>query len=228
MTELTLAALFLVGSHMVLSHGAIRRGLVGKLGLRAHRFVYSLISIVAMAWLVLAYGHAPFQTVFEPSIRLQHMPLSMMFVAALLIVGGYTIANPSAVVLEDLKFRGPLSGTLKITRAPVMWGVAIFAFAHMLANPDAASLIFFGALLFLAIAGGWHLDRRKQAEGGETWRELCVQTSFWPLKAIVSGRTRLSFSDLSWWRLGLGLALYGGLLFAHKLVIGVTAFPLPQ
>ncbi len=228
MIELTLAALFLVGSHMALSHGAIRRGLVGKLGLRGHRLVYSLISIVAMAWLVLAYKDAPFQVVFEASIRLQHMPLSLMILAALLIVGGYTIANPSAVILEDLQSRGPLSGTLKITRAPVMWGVAIFAVAHMLANPDAASLIFFGALLVLAIAGGWHLDRRKQAEGGEKWRELSAQTSFWPLKAIVSGRTKLSVADLSWWRLGLGLALYGGLLYAHKLIIGVTAFPLPK
>ncbi len=228
MTELTLAAVFLVGSHMVLSHGAIRRGLVGKLGLRGHRLVYALISIVAMAWLVLAYRDAPFQTVFEATIRLQHMSLSMMLLAALLIVGGYTIANPSAIILEDLKSSGPLSGTLKITRAPVMWGVAIFAFVHMLANPDAASLIFFGALLVLAIAGGWHLDRRKQAEGGQTWQKLCDQTSFWPLKAIVSGRTKLSFADLSWWRLGLGVALYGGMLFAHKLIIGVTAFPLPK
>ncbi len=227
MTELTLAALFLVGSHMGLSHGAIRRGLVGKLGLWPHRLVYSLISIVAMAWLVLAYKDAPFQVVFEATIRLQHMALSMMLAATLLIVGGYTIANPSAVILEDLESRGPLSGTLKITRAPVMWGVAIFAFAHMLANPDAGSLIFFGALLVLAIAGGWHLDRRKQAEGGEVWQKLCAQTSFWPLKAIVLRRTKLSGADLSWWRLAVGLGLYGGLLFAHKLIIGVTAFPLP-
>jgi len=227
MIELTLAALVFVGSHIWLSHGAVRRGLVGKLGLWPHRLVYSLISMAAMAWLVMAYRAAPVQVLFDPGIRFQHMPLSMMIVACILIVGGYTIANPSAVVLEDIKSQGPLAGILKITRAPVMWGVGIFAFSHMLANPETASWVFFGSLLVLAIAGGWHLDRRKQAEGGEEWLKLSGQTSFWPLAAIVTGRTKLTFGDISWWRLALGLALYGGLLAGHKLIIGVTAFPLP-
>jgi len=227
MVELTLAALVFVGSHMVMSHGAVRRGLVGRLGLWPHRLVYSLLAFVTMAWLLQAYSVAPFQMIFDPGIRFRHMALTMMLFACILLVGGYTIANPSAVVLEGFKSKGPLTGILKITRAPVMWGVGIFAFSHMLANPDVASWIFFASLLVLAIGGGWHLDLRKQAEGGEKWQHLSAQTSFWPLKAIASGRTKLSLGDVSWWRLGLALAFYGGLLAGHKLVIGVTAFPLP-
>lgn len=228
MTELTLAALVFVGSHMGLSHGALRRGLVGRLGLWPHRLLYSLISFAAMAWLVTAYGGAPYEVLFEPHMALRHMPLTIMLFACLLIVGGYSVANPSAIVLEDLNSGDSVAGILKITRAPVMWGVALFGFSHMLANADTASWIFFAALLVLAIAGGWHLDRRKQLEGGEKWLELTEQTSFWPLAALFSGATKLSLADIGWWRLALTLALYAGLLAGHKMVIGVTGFPLPK
>lgn len=228
MIELTLAAVVFVVSHMVLSHGAVRRGLVGKLGLWPHRVVYSLISVAALNWLVQAYRQAPFHKLFDPPIALSHMPLSMMMIASLLIIGGYTIANPSSVVLEDLKSDASIAPILKITRAPVMWGVAFFTVSHMLANPHGAALIFFGALSVLAIAGGWHLDQRKLAEGGDKWRKLAAQTSFWPLGAIFSGRTKLTWADISWWRLGLGVALYGVLLASHQGVIGVGAFVLPD
>lgn len=228
MTELTLAAVVFVISHMGLSHGAVRAGLVARLGLWPHRLVYSLISIAALAWLVMAYGSAPHEVLFDPHMAHKHLPLSLMLPASLLIVGGYTIANPSAVVLEDLKPGDGVAGILKITRAPVMWGVGLFAFSHMLANADTASWIFFGALLVLAIAGGWHLDQRKHAEGGKEWLELCEQTSFWPFAALFSKRCKLAFRDLGWWRLALTAMLYAGMLAGHKLVIGITAFPLPQ
>jgi uncharacterized membrane protein len=228
MIELTLAALVFVGAHIGLSHGAVRRGLVGRFGLWPHRLLYSLISFAAMAWLISAYGGAPHEILFDPHMALRHMPLTLMLVACLLIVGGYTVANPSAIVLEDLKGGDSVAGILKITRAPVMWGVALFAFSHILANADTAAWIFFASLLVLAIAGGWHLDRRKQLEGGEKWLKLTQQTSFWPFAALLSRRTRLRFSEIGWWRLALTLALYGGLLAGHKLVIGVTAFPLPK
>jgi uncharacterized membrane protein len=228
MTQLTLAAVVFVVSHMGLSHGAIRAGLVARLGLWPHRLVYSLISIAALGWLVMAYGNAPHEVLFDPHMALKHLPLSLMMLASLLIVGGYTIANPSAIVLEDLKRGDNVAGILKITRAPVMWGVGIFTFAHMLAKADTASWIFFGSLLVLAIAGGWHLDRRKGAEGGEKWQDLSEQTSFLPFAALFSRRTKLAFSDIGWWRLALTVALYAGMLAGHKMVIGVTAFPLPE
>ncbi|MBT4934464.1 MAG: NnrU protein [Rhodospirillaceae bacterium] len=227
MIELTLAALVFVVSHIGLSHGGIRAALVARLGLWPHRLVYSLISIAALAWMVMAYTDAPHVLLFDPHMALKHLPLSLMMFASLLIVGGYSIANPSAIVLEDLKPGDGIAGILKITRAPVMWGVGIFAFSHMLANADTASWIFFGALLVLAIAGGWHLDQRKQAEGGQKWLELCEETSFWPLAAMLSRRTKLRVGDIGWWRLVLTCALYAGILAGHKMVLGVTAFPLP-
>jgi len=228
MLELTFAALAFIGSHMILSHGAIRLGLIARLGPWPFRLVYSLIALTTFAWLVQAYSAAPRLDLFEAHFALKHMPLTLMVFASFFIVGGYTIANPSAVVLENLDGGDAIPGILKITRAPVMWGVALFAVSHMLANVDSASWIFFGALMVLALAGGWHLDQRKKAEGDEKWEKLQGETSFIPFAALLSGRTTLDIRELGWWRIALGLGLYGALLMAHEVVIGVSSMPMPD
>ena len=228
MLELVLAAIAFTGSHMIMSHGAIRSGLIARLGLWPHRLVYSVIAIATLAWLVLAYRAAPDQALFHAPIALKHMPLSLMFFAAILLVGGYTIVNPSALGMENAKPARTVPCILKITRAPVMWGCGLFSFSHMLANPDMASWLFFGSLTVLALAGGWHLDRRKQGEGEARWIELAGQTSFIPFAALVSRRTKLRFREISWWRLGLAFVLYAGMLAAHSAVIGISPIPLPK
>lgn len=228
MLELILAGLAFTGSHMVLSHGNIRQRLISRLGIWPYRGLYSLIALITLGWLIVAYLGAPFETLFEAGTALKHLPMSMMLVAMVLLVGGYTIANPSAIVLEDLNSGDLIPGILKITRAPVMWGTGLFAFSHMLANPDVASWVFFGSLTFLAIVGGWHLDQRKKTEGDTKWTELSEQTSFIPFAALLGRRTKLKVGELGWWRLLLAMALYGGLLAAHSAVIGVSPLPLPD
>ena len=39
-------------------------------------------------------------------------------------------------------------GVLRITRNPVMWGIGLWAVAHMVPNGDWASLLFFGTLMW--------------------------------------------------------------------------------
>jgi len=226
--NLTLSALAFVVSHIMLSHGRVRSGLIARLGLWPHRAVYSVIGIVTFLWLVSAYKQAPTDQIFAPVIALQHMPLTLMLLASILLVGGYTIANPSALVLEDMNSGEDIPGILKITRAPVMWGTGLFAFSHMLANTHLASWIFFGSLTFLAIVGGWHLDRRKHAEGDASWLEMEAQTSFIPFAAMLSRRTKLKIRELGWWRLALALGLYAVMLAAHRAVVGASPMPLPD
>ena len=228
MLELTFAALAFMGSHMILSHGAIRKGLVTRLGPWSFRLGYSLIAFATFVWLAQAYGAALRVDLFNPHITLKHMPLTLMAFASFFIISGYTIANPSAIVLENMDRGDAIPNILKITRAPAMWSVALFAFSHMLANVDPASWIFFGTLMVSALAGGWHLDQRKNEEGEEKWEILVAVTSFIPFAALLSQRTTLEIRELGWWRIALGLGLYGALLMARKVVIGVSSMPMPD
>jgi len=228
MLQLTLAALAFTGSHMVLSHRNIRGGLIGRLGLWPFRLAYSIVALASFAWLIVAYTEAPVEALFDAHMAFRHMPLSLMFVASVFLVGGYTIINPSAIVLEDMVSGDQIPGILKITRAPIMWGTGLFAFSHMLANPDMASWLFFGSLTFLAIAGGWHLDRRKEEGGDLQWMNMAAQTSFIPFAALLTRRTKLKVGELGWWRLVLAVVLYAAMLAAHSSVIGVSPMPLPK
>lgn len=228
MFDLILASLAFVGSHLALSHGQIRRGLIVRLGLWPHRGLYSLVSVATFGWMIGAYLQAPVEVMYRAPFFIRHVPLTVMMLASFFLVGGYTIANPSAVILEDLNRPATTPGILKITRAPVMWGVGLFAFSHMLVNGDQASWVFFGALAVLAIGGGWHLDQRKTRDGTAEWLALRAQSSFIPFAALASGRTSLRPGDLGWWRGVLAVVLYGGLMAAHSGVIGVSPLPLPE
>src|SRR5690349_22790702 len=50
----------------------------------------------------------------------------------------------------------------------------------------------------LGIIRGIHQDRRKLVELGDSYRTLMSQTSFIPGGALISGRQRLSASDIPW------------------------------
>jgi uncharacterized membrane protein len=59
-----------------------------------------------------------------------------------------------------------------------------------------------------------------------SWEAFSDKTSYLPLAAILSGRTRVSLGEIGWWRLALGLALYVVLLAVHGRLFGVDPWPL--
>lgn len=124
---------------------------------------------------------------------------------------------------EDLLGREDLAvGVLRITRHPLMWGIALWALLHLVANGDLASLIFFGTFLSLAVKGTFDLDRKRLREYKERWRNYMDATSNIPFQAIFRGRQKLEWRELGWWRIVLALLFYGGLLHAHARLFGVS------
>ena len=144
--------------------------------------------------------------------------------ALLLLVGGYSQPNPTAVMQAGAAAKRPRA-ILAITRHPIMWGIGLWALAHLPANGDAASLILFGSIAVLALLGTLALDTRKRRDWGERWPAFAAVTSNLPFAALAAGRTRLELADLGWWRIALALALYAAFLVLHPLVIGVPAVP---
>ncbi len=220
LANLALLAVLFVGSHLYFSHLGIRKFFIHRWGVWPFRIIYSTVSVILFLQMLASYKVAPYMELFQPALILA--PLIVMAPAAILIVCGYTVSNPSAAGLDTGGYGETIPGILKITRQPVMWGVGLFAVSHMLANPDAANLIFFGALAVLALGGAFHLDRRKCEEGGENWEALCEQSSFVPFWAILSGRARVTPGQIGWLRIAGGLALFAGLVLAHEAAIGVA------
>jgi uncharacterized membrane protein len=66
MENLVVAALFFVGTHLGVSSSALRPALVGRLGERAYLALYSLLSLLAIVWLVSAWNSAPQVQLWTP------------------------------------------------------------------------------------------------------------------------------------------------------------------
>lgn len=160
--SLIAAGLAFCGSHILLSSTRLRGALRDQLGERGFLGVYSLTALATFAWFVAAYARAPTLRLWMPSAWTALAPVLLMPFAAILLVAGYSTANPTAVGMERRAAADdPAPGILRITRHPVMWAVGLWASSHLLANGDLASLWFFGAIATLALGGTVLIDRKK-------------------------------------------------------------------
>ena len=106
-----------------------------------------------------------------------------------------------------------------------MWAIALWALAHIPPNGDAASLILFGSLAFLALAGTLALDAKKRRSLGAAWGTLAGATSNLPFAALAAGRAQLNPGGMPWWLPVLALLAYAASIALHPFVIGVPAVP---
>jgi uncharacterized membrane protein len=222
LSGLTLATLAFVGGHFLLSNPMLRGPLAGALGETAFAGLYSILALAAFAWMLVSYGEAPRVELWPAAPVLRFVPILAMPLAVLLVIGGYTQRNPTAVMQPMAKpGSDPAPGILTITRHPVMWGIALWALSHIPPNGDAASLILFGGLAVLALGGTVAIDAKRRARDPGSFARLEAVTSNVPFTAIREGRTRLA--RIQPWRLVLAAATYFALLAAHPWIAGVPA-----
>ncbi|MCP4327472.1 MAG: NnrU family protein [Alphaproteobacteria bacterium] len=223
---LLIAALAFAISHLVLASPPARDSAVGRIGEPAFLVLYSLLSIVLLAWMILAFAAAPYVELWPSGPLLGLAPVVLMPFAFILVIAGYFTLNPTAL-MQDGKLRSGAApeGIIKITRHPAMWAIVLWAAAHILANGDLASLIFFGALLLVAVIGMAMIDRKKRLKLGADWERFAAATSLVPFAALIGGRTALTLGEIGWWKIAAGLAVYAVFLALHSWLFGVTPLP---
>ncbi len=225
MTSLALAALVFIGIHLGISGTTLRDRLVARLGLRPYMLAFSIASIAALAWLIVAYSAADYVATWGQLEWWKPVAIVLMLPAFLLVVIGLTTPNPTSVAQEGRVSRPP-QGIVRITRHPFLVGVAIWAGVHLIGNGDLASLIFFAALAAVSVAGTVSIvAKRRRALGAPAWDGFAARTSILPFAAILGGRNSLDLGELGWWRPAAGLAAYALMLGGHAHIVGVSPFP---
>jgi uncharacterized membrane protein len=220
--SLVIAAIAFCGSHVFLSSTRMRGSLREQLGEYGFLAVYSLTALVTFAWFLMAYARAPTIELWPRQPWTALVPVVVMPFATILLVAGYTTPNPTTVGMErTARADDPAPGILRVTRHPVMWAIGLWAISHMVANGDLRSLIFFGALAGLSLGGTVLIDRKKRLALGSDWPRLAGLTSNIPFAALVSGRTRLRWRDISVLRIIAGLLLYAVLYRGHSVIAGM-------
>ncbi|MDR3515108.1 MAG: NnrU family protein [Azospirillaceae bacterium] len=227
MTGLALAAMFFVGSHIVLAHGAVRPWLVSRIGDMPYRGLFSTVALLGLVWLGWAYREAPLLVLWPPEPWQWFGPLVVMPVALFLLVGGVSTPNPSAVGQEGPVGPNQVRGVLRVTRNPVMWAIGLWALAHLVPNSDVASFILFGSLAALALGGSLLLDRKMALRHGDAWLSVVTVSSNLPFRAIADGRQHFGrvLAEMGPLRLAIVVVAYAALLHGHIWLIGVSALP---
>jgi len=220
--SLMIAAIAFCGSHIFLSSTRMRGSLREQLGEYGFLAVYSLTAVVTFAWFLMAYAHAPTIELWPRRSWTARVPVVVMPLATILLIAGYTTPNPTTVGMErSARADDPAPGILRVTRHPVMWAIGLWAISHMVANGDLRSLIFFGALAGLSLGGTVLIDRKKRLALGSDWSRLAALTSNLPFAALVAGRARLLWRDVSVLRIIAGLMLYVVLYRGHSVIAGM-------
>lgn len=218
---LILATLVFLGIH-ILPSTPLRRFAVGAVGESAWLGLFSLASLAGLAWMSIAYKAAPFEGLW-PGLRL--VPLALAPFAFVLLACGVLSRNPALLGQAGaLKHEDPARGIIRITRHPVMWGIMLWAAAHILAVGSLQAVIFFGGLLLLAAVGTGMQDARKAGQLGEDWARFAARTSNLPFAAVLQGRNRVVWREIGWWRPAAGLAAFAALLWLHGWLFGVRAY----
>ncbi len=212
MTSLIAAAVYFVLLHLLVSGTALRGAIIKVTGEAPFMGLFSLASLAGLVWMGWAYGQAKGTgpVYWDLGAGAKHAAMGLVLLGFLLIVPGLFTANPTSVKQEGaLDKPDPAKGILRLTRHPFLWGVAIWAFAHLLVNGE-------------ALTGGASIDAKRRKALGPKYDAFVAQTSNLPFAAVLAGKQKLSLGEIGWWRLLLAVAIYAALLWGHPFLFGVN------
>lgn len=229
MNLLIAAAAVFIAIHLVVSGTRLRDIITGAIGEGPYLGLFSLASIAAIVWLVMAYNAAQAganNPVFYDLGHVRDLGIPVVLLAFLLGVQGLMAPNPTSVRQEGAAAKEEtVRGVLRITRHPFLWGVVLWSGFHLLANGDEASVIFFGTFLIVAFLGTYSIDAKRKRKMGTAWDTFAARTSNIPFAAALTGRAKLHLGESFGWRFWVAFAIFAVVLLAHPHLFGVSPFP---
>ena len=223
--ELGLAMGLFLLSHRLPAAFGLKGRIVGALGERGYTALFSAFSLALLWWLIVAAGRAPFVALWDQQGWHRWAVNLAMPLAIALGTFGIAAPNPFAFEGRATGFDPDRPGIAGVTRQPLLWALALWAGAHLLANGDLAHGILFAPFVLLAMVGMPMVEaRRRRAMGEAAWQRLTARSGLWPFAALLTGRWRpRALPSLP--RLALTLALWAALWHLHAPLIGVWPAP---
>jgi uncharacterized membrane protein len=135
-----------LGAHVFTTRREARARVIASLGEGTYKIVYTVVALVGLALIVWGFAHYRadgWQQVWTPPKALKHINVALMLPAVILVVAAY--------------IRGRIYTAVK---HPMLAGVKLWAFGHLLANGDLGGIILFGTILAWAVFDRISLKRR--------------------------------------------------------------------
>src|SRR5262252_132192 len=183
MTLLIIAAMLWLIIHFGIAGTRLRGALVAGIGEQAFRGLFSLLSIVALALLIVAWWATWTTPLWFAPGWLRWLLAVMMLVAFVLLATSLFQRNPGETQQAP-------RGIHRVTRHPMLSSFALWAAVHIVGAGDTAALVFFGTFLLTAVAGMPSIDAKQARRDPAAWQALSAVTSIVPFVAVAQGRNR--------------------------------------
>jgi len=225
-TGFALAMAVFLAAHAIPVQPRLKGPLVAVLGRTGFGLAYSALSIALLIWVIVAAGRAPWVPLWYAAPWQTYAAVVLMAVASVLTAYAIAGINPFSFGSRAAPFDPAHPGIAGVSRHPVLLALALWAFAHLLANGAVAHVILFGVMGVFALLGMAMIDRRKRRDwGAQAWQTRAQNTSLIPFSALITGRWRPRGRPAVVPGI-LGLVVWAALLVLHPMVIGVAPLPL--
>jgi uncharacterized membrane protein len=189
---LIIGLIVFLGAHTFVTARQARAAAMARFG-KAYWIMFALTSVVGVvliAWGFALYRRTGWIDVWYPPAFMRHITIGLMWFSVIMVLAAY------------------LPGHIKSwAKHPMLAGVKIWAFAHLLSNGDLGSIILFGSFLAWGVYARIALKRREAA--GEITNIRAVDSG-WANDAVA---------------LVLGTFIYLALGYVfHPVMIGVPVF----
>jgi uncharacterized membrane protein len=138
-----------LGIHTLTTQRDLRARLIGSIGEGGYKIGYALVSLAGLVLIIWGFSHyraTGWIDVWSPPKALKYVNDALMLPAVILVVASY--------------IRGRIYTTVK---HPMLTGVKLWSFGHLLANGDLGGIILFGSFLAWAVFDRISLKRRTDA-----------------------------------------------------------------
>ena len=157
------------GVHFVPSL-AVKGAMQEKFGEGAYKGLFSLGAFAGLVLIVLGFRSAEFVPLWDPLPFGRSLAISLMPVAAILVI--------SANMPNNIK---------RWLRHPMLIGITLWAFVHLMANGDLSSTIIFASFL------AYSLINIALVESGGRYQAKEPVSFFWDIGTVVAGIVLYAF-----------------------------------
>ncbi len=227
MLEFWVALIVFMASHSVIARSGLRGLIVQKWGEKTYLTLYSLLSLILLAWLILAAQNAPRTQLWPWLYELYWIPNIFMPLACIFLVSGFVVPNPLSIAANRKEFDPERPGFIvALTRHPILWGFFLWSASHVIPNGEYPLIVMFGVFAGFSLVGLKIVDRKRKRElGMEQWDILAKNTHavLFASRSLWAGRFQFTRYDIT----GIlsGLFVYFLLYSLHETLFGINPMP---
>jgi uncharacterized membrane protein len=134
---LVLGLVIFLGAHVFVTRRKARAALIARIGEGPYKGLFSLVAILGIVVIVWGFGlyrASGYIQVWSPPSWMRHVTVTLVWPAIILVTAAY--------IPGDIK---------RALKHPMLVGVKLWAFAHLLSNGDLGGIILFGSILAWAV-----------------------------------------------------------------------------